>query len=436
MSRTNIKFSTFIMALIIITSVFAVMAHTQNNKYELFKESVYNRALNELNDCVNDISVNLAKLEYLTSPYELNTAASIVNGAVNSAKSFLGQLPLNNVNLDKLQKYLTQTASYITVIAGKKLNGEEITADEYENLGKLKSYSDDLVRRFTLLQDNIRLDGNIIKTMTTISFGEIPEIMTLDNIFDKYPSLIYDGPFSDSETLEIRNYYALETEFPIDMIKAERIARRFLGKSIRLKSYLNEDINPPMYTYSCGNAYINITKNGGKIIRYAIDQPVTEIVLNASEALSACRAFIENQGYTNMTETYYYSDSGILTANYAYTQDDIICYSDLIKVGVTLDTGKVCYYDADSYLKNHIARDIPAVTITESEAADKINSLLNRKSSRLTLIPTEYGKEKLCYEFLCENETGEEYLVYINAVNGNQENVLMLLDTGHGTLTV
>jgi len=436
MSRTNIKFTTFIAALVIVTSVFAVMAYAQNNKYELFKESVYNRALNELSECVNDINVNLAKIEYLTSPYELTTAASTVNGAVNSAKSFLGELPLNNVNLDRLQKYLTQTAGYVTVIAGKRLSNEEITDEEYENLDKLKSYSDDLARQFTLLRDNIRIDGNIIRTMTNISFGDIPEIISLDNIFAKYPALIYDGPFSDSEALDIRDYHALDNEYEIDMIQAENTARRVLGKSIRLKSYLNEDINPVMYTYSCGNAYINITKRGGKIVRFAIDQPVTDILLNESEAVSACRAFIENQGYTNMTETYYYSESGILTANYAYTQGDIICYSDLIKVGVTLDTGKVCYYEADSYLKNHISRDIPQVTITETEAADKLSSKLEVKSSRLTLIPTEYGKEKLCYEFLCENETGEQYLVYINAVSGNQENILMLLDTGHGTLTV
>jgi hypothetical protein len=435
MSRTNIRFSTFLLMLLIVTSVFAIMANAQNNKYELFKESVYNRALNELNDCINDVNVNLAKIEYLTSPSELNTVTSLINGAVNTAKSFIGQLPLNNVSLDKLQKYLTQTASYVTLISNKKLSNEEVSDEEYETLIKLKSYSNELVQQFSLLQDITRTNGNIVKAMTNTSFGDIPEIISLDNIFAEYPTLIYDGPFSDSDKLEIRNYHILEKEYPIDMIKAEKIARSFIGQAIRLKSYLNEDITPAVYTYSCGNAYVDITKNGGRLLRFAIDQPVTEIVLKESEALSACKAFIENQGYTNMTETYYMSESGILMANYAYTQGDIICYSDLIKVGVTLDTGKVCYYDADSYLKNHIARDIPSVIIPESEAAEKVTGKLEIKNSRMALIPTEYGKEKFCYEFSCVNSNGEQYLVYINAVNGNQENVLMLLDTGHGTLT-
>ena len=430
MIRKNIKFYTFIIALSVISSLFAIIANAEDNKYELFKWSVYNRALNEIIDNINDININLAKIEYITSPAELNTVTSVVNGAVNSAKSFLGQLPFNNINLDKLQKYLMQTSSYITLISNKKLSGDEITAEEYETLDKLHQYSGELIRQFSLIQDIVRTSGNIINA----SFGDIPEITAIENIFTEYPTLIYDGPFSDSK--EINHYQTLNTAYKIDLKKAEKTARQFLGKSIKLKCYQNEDINPAVITYSCGNAYITITSNGGYILRYAINQTVTDIVLKESEALSACKAFIENQGYKNMTETYYISEAGILTANYAYMQGDVICYSDLIKVGVTMDTGKVCYYDADSYLKNHITRDIPPDIITEDEAASKISAQLNINSPRLAFIPTEYGTEKYCYEFACDNSDGEKFLVYINAVTGIQENVLMLLDTGHGTLTV
>ena len=430
MIRKNIKFTTFIITLIIISSLFAVIANAENNKYELFKESVYKRALNEVIDSVNDINVNLAKIGYITSPAELNTVTSTINGAVNSAKSFLGQLPFNNAGLDKLQKYLMQTASYVTLISNKKLSGDEITDEEYETIDKLHQYSDELIRQFSLIQDIVRTSGNIINA----SFGEIPEITTIDNIFAEYPTLIYDGPFSDSK--EINHYHTLNNAHEIDVKKSEYTARQFLGQSIRLKYYLNEDIEPNVHTYSCGNAYITITKNGGYILRYAINQQVMDIVLNESEALSACKAFIENQGYKNMTETYFISEDGILTANFAYMQGDIICYSDLIKVGVTLDTGKVCYYDADSYLKNHIPRDIPSVIISVDEAAEKISAKLNITGSRMALIPTDYGTEKYCYEFKCDNSDGEKFLVYINAVSGIQENTLMLLDTGHGTLTV
>lgn len=439
MLRKNIKFITFIIAFAIIASIFAVMASAHNNKYEYFKEAVYNRALNEFIDFVYDINTNLAKIEYASSPAELNKITSTLNGAVNAAKSNLGHLPFNNVSLDKLQKYLVQTSSYITVISTKKLDHQEITDDEYSTIEQLRYYSEELIQQLSVLQDIIRNDGNVVRTMTNTSFGEIPEIEAIDGIFTEYPTLIYDGPFSDSE--EINNYYTIENAHEIDDKTAESTARRFIGKNIKLKSYKNDDANPAVFSYSCDNAYVNITKKGGFLLRLAIDQTVKEINLTNEDALSACNSFIENEGYQDMTETYYIVNNGILTANYAYllndkTHGEVICYSDLIKIGIALDSGKVCYFDADSYLKNNAVREFPTTIISETEAESKVNKMLEINGSRLAMIPTDYGTETFCYEFSCFNSADEEFLVYINAEKGNQENILMLLNTGHGTLTV
>lgn len=439
MLRKNIKFITFIIAFAVIASVFAVMASAHNSKYEYFKESIYNRALNEFIDFVYDINTNLAKVEYASSPAELNKITSMLNGAVNAAKSNLGQLPFNNVSLDKLQKYLVQTSSYVTVLSTKKLSHQEITEEEYSTVEQLRHYSEELIQQLSILQDIIRNDSNIVRTMTNTSFGDIPEIEAIDGIFVEYPTLIYDGPFSDSE--EINNYYTIEETHEIDDKKAESIARRFIGKNIKLKFYKNDDSNPAVYSYSCDNAYVNITKKGGLLLRLAIDQTVEDINLSNEDALKACTAFIENEGYQDMTETYYIVNNGILTSNFAYllndkTHGEVICYSDLIKIGVALDTGKVCYFDADSYLKNNAVREFPADIIPKTEAESKVNKMLEITGSRLALIPTDYGTETFCYEFSCFNTADEEFLVYINAENGNQENILMILNTDHGTLTV
>ena len=40
-----------------------------------------------------------------------------------------------------------------------------------------------------------------------------------------------------------------------------------------------------------------------------------------------------------MKESYYVINNNICTINYAYVQDGAVCYSDLVKVGVALDSG-------------------------------------------------------------------------------------------------
>jgi hypothetical protein len=45
-------------------------------------------------------------------------------------------------------------------------------------------------------------------------------------------------------------------------------------------------------------------------------------------------------------------------------------------------------------------------------------------------------KEIYCYEFKCTNANGKEYLIYVNAETGRQENMLVIIDTGRGKLVM
>ena len=62
-----------------------------------------------------------------------------------------------------------------------------------------------------------------------------------------------------------------------------------------------------------------------------------------------------------------------------------------------------------------------------------MNKKLKIRKTELTLIPTDAGGEVRCYEFLCETEDGQEILIYINAVTG-EERILILLKSDGGTL--
>ena len=57
------------------------------------------------------------------------------------------------------------------------------------------------------------------------------------------------------------------------------------------------------------------------------------------------------------------------------------------------------------------------------------------QSESLVIIPTEWKTEILCYEFKGKiDET--EFLVYVNAKNGREENILVIRETPGGILTM
>ena len=84
-------------------------------------------------------------------------------------------------------------------------------------------------------------------------------------------------------------------------------------------------------------------------------------------------------------------------------------------------------------MNNHTERNLDNIKITEEEARKDLNPDLEITSSGLAVIPTEWKTELLCYEFKGKVED-KEFLVYINAENGREEDILIITNTPNGTL--
>ena len=140
-----------------------------------------------------------------------------------------------------------------------------------------------------------------------------------------------------------------------------------------------------------------------------------------------------------MKETYYLKQNGIVTINYAYTQNNtnnqqVTIYPDLIKVKVALDDGSVLGIETSGYLNSHTTRAISTDIISKEKAKDVLNKDLQIESENLAIIPTKWNTEVLCWEFKGKVEDNE-FLVYINAKTGKEEDILIIVNTPDGTLT-
>ena len=165
------------------------------------------------------------------------------------------------------------------------------------------------------------------------------------------------------------------------------------------------------------------------------NREVSSEIISQEEAGNKAKEFLDAKGFTNMKETYYLKQEGIVTINYAYMQDNVIMYPDLIKVKIALDNGEVLGIETTGYLNNHTTRDINNIKITEEEAKKDLNKNLEIISGGMAVIPTEWKSEILCYEFKGKVED-KEFLVYINAENGREEDILIITNTPNGTLAM
>ena len=202
----------------------------------------------------------------------------------------------------------------------------------------------------------------------------------------------------------------------------------------------SENATIPVYDFSItnndgNNINVSISQKGGHIVAMNSDRDVNVESISQEEANEKGKTFLTEKGFPNMTETYFLKQDGIVTINYAYTQDGVIMYPDLIKVKVALDNGEVLGIETTGYLNNHTQRDVSNVKISAETAKQSLNKNLQIESEGLAVIPTEWQTEILCYEFKGKVED-REFLVYINAENGREEDILIITDTPNGTLAM
>lgn len=438
-----------IIILIIALIAFGIILYNTNKQYKQASQNNYNMAFFELVDYVQNVQTYLAKSLISTTPEHGAETLTNVWREANLAQSYLSMLPIESQELENTQRFLNQVSDYSYSLSRKNIYNESLTDEDLKNLKDLQGYSVELQNTLNQLSDDInsgRFDWDELTQKGTVAFAQQVSNLSkesfsnLEENFHQYSGLIYDGAFSEHLTSNEKKGLTGEE---IDEDTAKKKAEEFIGKDGIKEIYnlgFSENATIPVYDFSIktnneNSINISISKKGGHIVYMNCDRDVNTEIINQEEANEKGKTFLDNKGFKNMKETYYLKQEGIVTINYAYTQDDIIIYPDLIKVKVALDNGEVLGIETSGYLNNHSQRQVSNIKVTKEEAKKTLNKELEIQSEGMAIIPTEWKTEILCYEFKGKVEDNE-FLVYINAEDGKEEDILVITNTPNGTLTM
>ena len=121
------------------------------------------------------------------------------------------------------------------------------------------------------------------------------------------------------------------------------------------------------------------------------------------------------------------------TVNLAYSILDVPVYSDLIKVRICADSGKVLGLEAITYYTNHHSRTLDTPVLSEEQASKKVSDTISIETARLSVVPIGNSSERLAYEFSGESN-GQTFYVYIDAITGAQLQMFKVIESTEGTL--
>lgn len=440
---------TFLIAGIIASLLWAFNAQKSASALERNVENGYNRAFFELADYIENIDIQLTKAQLAKTPAQLAAISNDIFSEAAEAKSCLGQLPTTQISLENTSKFLSQVGDYTYVLSQTMIKGDEISQDAYDTLASLNEYSSSLKDKLREIQNliyrgeikisDLNNQKNDKNTAHADGNGILEGLENIEKSFDEYPSLIYDGPFS--EHIENQKPKLLENQEEISQDEALKIAKDFLkdrGRGLEF-SYETENTQIPAYTFASNTKQeqitISITKQGGFILYFLDNLSVENAQLDVAQATEYAMKFLEDRGIYDMVSSYYEKSDNIATINFAYSQDGVKCYSDLIKVKVALDSGEIVGFESKGYIMNHHERSFSGAQISEEEAKSNISTSLSVNSTTMALIPQDSLQEVLCYEFT-GSFNDRNFIIYVNAQNGREEDILLLLESEDGILTV
>ena len=441
--RKTIRITSFLVAIMVCLVTLSAVSTVNYVKSSRILKASRERALTELGTQLDTISLNLDKCLYASTSPMIAGISTEVWRASTAAKTNLSEITYGEAELSSIYKFLSQVGEYTMALNEKSAKGEKISEEEIKKLKLLGGFAEKISEEVNYLiseEQNGDLSFEYVKSTlaedtenTKLFLGQ--ELDDASETMKDYPTLIYDGPFSDN--IATKKSVLIENLPEISREEALKKAADFLNiKETELYFLSESKANIDCYNFYNTALTISVTKKGGIVTYMLYSRFADESTLTHEEAIEKAKFFLNQRGYKNIKESYYAVTDGIMTINFAFYENDITYYTDLIKVSVALDNGEITAFDSTGYIMNHTVRtDEGNNKYTIDEAQKLLNTSLKVKSSKKVYIPTDFGTEIFAYEYHCVASDKNEILVYIDPKTGDEAEILILLYSDNGVLT-
>lgn len=382
-----------------------------------YENSLYN-TLDGISSVYNDLS----KASFCRDRDYLRKLYGDISARAGTASSRLGELPISGESVQKTEELLNHISDYCSFLAKQ----ESEQKGERENICGLR---DSCKRLYTALGDisAVLISGQDVFAEDILLQTDIAwQQAETDSV--NYPTLIYDGPFSQSEDIGKPRQEREEIAYEKVITKAERL----LGEGLEKEGENGGDI--PCYVFRSGDKSAAITKAGGMLLWYLDNSEQNGESLSASEAKAKAQSFLEDADYNGFEAVFVSRGEDSVIFNFAPVLEGAVIYPDLVKVRVSLKSGAITGFEGSSYVINNRDRQIDEPSVTADLARKNVSGMFSIESIRLSVIP-KGNSEALAWEFYCLYGD-DEYVVYIDAQSGKQIQMYRIVNTEDGQMVM
>ncbi|MGN8913624.1 PepSY1/2 domain-containing protein [Anaerofustis butyriciformans] len=433
----------FLLITVVTLGVFSYLETKDSKVLANSIENNYDKSLNSLLESFEQLSSRLSKVNVSNDEEFIKEELINLYGLNLSINENINNLPINHSAVVDASEFLNKTTNYYySLITSDK----KITNENKKDINEIYEACDKIYKKLDEMNSEIQYGNEGYDWIENSNVFMANEYTKIDNTFkalneevNEYPTLIFDGPFSDAIN---QNKKISLSDKIITKEEGIKIVKELIGNGVDVtyNSDMNSSIECFVYSYEISDVkyYAYVSKRGGKIIsinsNYDADETANRLV-SIKQAIEIGKEYMQKMDIDNMEENYYETNGNVITINYAYETNGVTCYPDLIKIKVSLTNKSVVGFEATNYYSNHKQRTFDKDILSSKEVLSLVNEDLDVTRVRLAVIPTSTEEEKYCYE-IKGKYNDEIFIIYINAKTGHEEDILKVIEANESILTM
>lgn len=421
--------NTFFACLLIVSILFtagssakSLVGEETNRRY-----AFYQRALYEACEEMSRMQIALKKLTVTKSKAMETEYLSKISAYASSVQNSLSVLPVGVNEITDAMKFVSQTGDFALSMLKKLSRGGTITEEDRKIILTLTETSTEMCLTLGRISENFS-DGKDVFYEDANAVRE--DFQNLTNPKNEYPTLLYDGPFSDS-LLDQRMKGLGENTVSMD--KARKILADFIEideNEIHFSQETGGEEKTFVFEIAKNRQEAAVTQRGGKILYILSEKMGREEKFSEEECIRISREFLLKKGFGQTESSYFRKYEGVITINLAPVENGVILYPDLIKVEVDMQTGEIIGFESTNYYMNHVKRDL--TVNSEFIGYDGGFENMDVVSVKHALIPAD-GTEKMAVEIHVKNGMNE-YLIYRDTETNDEIMLYEVVHTSGGTI--
>ena len=368
--RTTIRIISFLAAATVALGAASVIFYRRAVTAEREERYRGEYAFSELCAAADGLSAALEKSQYAVSPAITASLCAEVYSRAQTASAALSSLSIPLMELENTASFFAKTGDYALWLLHESSGGDDVTEEARENLRALGDTAALLSGNLAQLRSDIA--GGLVSTHAAAAMDDaLPSLgdsfLGMEQEFPEMPALVYDGPFSAS--VAEREPRMIKDAREVTQDAAALVAAGFLGLRSNLVSAAGEsDGKIGVYRFTGGDYTVSVSRKGGYVVRALSQRAPVRSAITADAALEKAAEFLAAHGYRGMKESYHILKDHVLTVTYCAEQNGVMCYPDMVKLAVAMDTGEMLRFDAEAYLTSHAERDLPEPAVSEEDA--------------------------------------------------------------------